>query len=382
MQVFKTYFKILNRYKANMIMYVVIFAIVLFCFIIPNMTGDNEGYVAESCNFALFDYDNSNASKKLADYLSKKNEIVDIAGDEKEIIQDELYYRNITCVLRIPEGFEENLKKGNTEEILEVVTIPGTTASTVFETEMDSYLSSVITYVKAGFSIDQAMEKAEKALDVTVDVTIPGKGNGGTFSARYYFYNYLGWIVIMIMFNGICPVLMTFRRKELRNRIECSSYRFVNLNKELLLGVMVTGLGICMILAVLSVISVGKAMMNISGLLNVVNLICYAFVALSMVYVVSCFITKLEMLSMISNIIALGMSFLCGVFVPKEFLGDKVIKFAHFLPTYWYNEAVTGLEHYTPEALPELAQCMGIELLFALVIVVLGLAVARKQQMK
>ena len=45
---------------------------------------------------------------------------------------------------------------------------------------------------------------------------------------------------------------------------------------------------------------------------------------------------KAETVSMVSNVIALGMSFLSGVFVPIEFLGDGIIKVAHFLPAYWY----------------------------------------------
>ena len=102
MQVFKAYFKVLNEYKKPMIMYIVIFAIVLFVFIIPNLAGKNEGYIEKSCDFAVFDYDNSKASKGFVNYLSKGNEVVEIAGDEKEIIQDELYYRNmgynISCI--------------------------------------------------------------------------------------------------------------------------------------------------------------------------------------------------------------------------------------------------------------------------------------------
>lgn len=382
MQVFKAYFKVLNEYKKPMIMYLVIFAIVLFCFIIPNLAGKNEGYVEQSCDFAVFDYDNSRSSKDFISYLSKNNELVEIAGDEKEIIQDELYYRNIVCALRIPEGFEEKLEHGDAKEMLEVVTIPGTTASSVFESEIDGYLSAVTTYMDAGFSLEDAMEKAEKALDVEVNVSLPDESDAGLHSPRYYFYNYLAWVMICIMILGVCPILLTFNKNEIKNRVECSSYRFSDLNKELLLGVLITGLGICIILAILSVICFGEDMFNISGLLNMINLICYMLVALAISFVISRLIKKDDMLNMAANIISLGMAFLCGIFVPKEFLGEGVIKLAHFLPAYWYSQTVDRLDHYTPEVLPEITQYMGIEILFAMVIVALGLVVARKQQMR
>lgn len=382
MQVFKAYFKVLNEYKKPMIMYIVIFAIVLFVFIIPNLAGKNEGYIEESCNFAVFDYDNSKASEGFVDYLSKGNEVVEIAGDEKEIIQDELYYRNIVCALRIPEGFEAKLKNGDAKEILEVVTIPGTTSSSVFESQIDGYLSAVTTYMDAGFSLDDSMKKAEKALDVSIDVSLPDESDAGLHSSRYYFYNYLAWIMICIMILGVCPILLTFSKDEIKKRMECSAYSFSNLNKELLLGVLFTGLGICVILVLLSLVCLGKDMLNVSGLLNAANLICYMLVALALAFVISRLIKNIDMLNMAANIISLGMSFLCGIFVPKEFLGESVIKIAHFLPAYWYNQAVTALDHYTPSVLPDVVKYMGIEILFAVVIVVIGLVIARKQQMK
>ena len=39
---------------------------------------------------------------------------------------------------------------------------------------------------------------------------------------------------------------------------------------------------------------------------------------------------------MIANILGLGMSFLCGIFVPQAFLGNTVLAIGRFLPAYWY----------------------------------------------
>ncbi len=61
--------------------------------------------------------------------------------------------------------------------------------------------------------------------------------------------------------------------------------------------------------------------------------------ALGIVFLIGQVMKKAETVSMVSNVIALGMSFLSGVFVPIEFLGDGIIKAADFLPAYWY---ITG----------------------------------------
>lgn len=42
----------------------------------------------------------------------------------------------------------------------------------------------------------------------------------------------------------------------------------------------------------------------------------------------------------IVNTVSLGSSFLCGVFVQQELLGETVPSIARFLPAYWYVKAV------------------------------------------
>ena len=81
---------------------------------------------------------------------------------------------------------------------------------------------------------------------------------------------------------------------------------------------------------------------------------------------------------MVSNVLALGMSFLTGVFVPLEFLGEGIIRFAHFLPSYWYILGVRFIDSYvTGDALTELWQYMGIQMLFAMAVLAVGLAYSR-----
>ena len=56
-----------------------------------------------------------------------------------------------------------------------------------------------------------------------------------------------------------------------------------------------------------------------------------------------------EVINGIVNVIALGSSFLCGAFVPIDFLPDFVLKIAHVLPSYWYiqtNESVKLIEEF------------------------------------
>lgn len=93
---------------------------------------------------------------------------------------------------------------------------------------------------------------------------------------------------------------------------------------------------------------------------------CILMVALGIVFLIGQVMKKAETVSMVSNVIALGMSFLSGVFVPIEFLGDGIIKVAHFLPAYWYIMGARLIDSGNYQSSPDLLwRYMGIEVLFA-----------------
>ena len=78
-----------------------------------------------------------------------------------------------------------------------------------------------------------------------------------------------------------------------------------------------------------------------------------------------------------------GSSFLCGAFVPVEWLPDSILKIAHILPSYWYiqtNELVKKLEIINIETLKPILTNMGVVLLFSLLFIVLTNIITRKKR--
>lgn len=85
----------------------------------------------------------------------------------------------------------------------------------------------------------------------------------------------------------------------------------------------------------------------------------------------------------IVNVVALGSSFLCGAFVPMEWLPDIVLKIAHLFPTYYYisnNEALKTLEQFNFETLKPLIYNMTIMLGFAVIFIILANIVSRRKR--
>lgn len=377
MQVYKSYFKVLNKYKGFIIMYICIFSGVLSA-MIASTSKKGEGFVSKQCKVAIFDYDESAVSRALVDYLTEQHLMNKKLKDDKTEIQDAIYNMDIDVVLRIEEGFGERLKAGDAAQSLDLVTIPGLNTATLFEQDINSFLGILQSYLDKNTEEETAIAKTRQAMSVEVSVTLPD-GKKATHSLGYQFYNYLGWVMIVMLISVLTPVLQVFNRGDLRKRIECSSYHYLNLNRELLFGTLVSGVGICALLGVLSVIIIKNGVLNLQGVFWMLNLLCYTMVALALAFLVSKLTSNAEIVSMIANTISLGMAFLCGTFVPFELLSDGVKRVAQFLPTYWYTQACIHIDNNVTGLQGEIFMAMGVEILFALVLVVIGMIAGKKK---
>lgn len=76
-------------------------------------------------------------------------------------MQDELFARNVNCVLIIKEGFK-----------LDVVTIPGTQAATTFESAINSFTKTYNTYIASGYSEADALAAVNTSLSQKASVSL------------------------------------------------------------------------------------------------------------------------------------------------------------------------------------------------------------------
>ena len=118
-------------------------------------------------------------------------------------------------------------------------------------------------------------------------------------------------------------------------------------------------------------------------------------IALSLSYLVGIFVKNSNMLSGVSNLLSLGMCFLCGAFVPMsimngvfvsmDILGKSVQKIAQFLPVYWYesvNETLSQYKTLPASAAAEIWKSMGIEAMFVVAFVFMILAASKYKQQR
>ena len=280
MQVFKSYFKILNKKKGSMLMYIGIFAGIIFGFILPNSGKTEDEYKSMKCKFAWFDYDHTEESEELFSYLDHAHKHAELKTDTTEAMQDSLFNRNTDCIVRIKKGYADHLDKEDLSDYIEIVAIPNRSKVELFESDVNKYISYLNAYFAAGYDRAEAATQVNELFQTRTNVTMTTENHGGKHSTRYTFFSYLGWILVVMMIEGVSPVLIVYDKKELRERIASSAYKYSNMTKEILLGTIVTGFLGCAVFAVGGCFVFRKEMFTAAGLGNLLNMVCYMFVAM------------------------------------------------------------------------------------------------------
>ncbi len=374
MQVYRVFFRILYKHKGQVFMYLCIF--LGLATLISNINAEDGDSVFEASEyyFTVFDEDDSQISRNLIAYLEQDHQRVEIP-DGRESIQDELYNRNTNCVIRIPKGFGESVETGAIEK-MEITTIPGSVYQGTFENLVSNYLVLLRSYMAAGFSRQDAVEKTEEVCQMEAEVELSDV-DAGNYSKMYYFFLYAPYIFISICVVGVGPILIVFHRRDVRDRQNCAAYSGLRMQGELFAGMVTAGAVFCVLYYTLTFLGAGPVT-GTRGLFYCLNMVCFAVVALGLTFLMCQFVRASSVLSMIANIVGLGFSFLSGIFVPLDLLGEGVIRVAHFLPSYWYVVAAEEIDHYrTGDSLSVVWQCMGLELLFALAFLCVGIVCAR-----
>lgn len=366
MQVFNTFFKIVKKQLKSALIYLGIFFVI--CIMMGSSVKDGvSGFSGKSCNLVVIDNDNSKKSKLLIEYLDSIHNIDEKNDYTEEEIQDRLYYRRMDYVLYINKGYETS---GELENIKRSETVIGV----YVDNQIAMYESNVNALVAAGYDLDEAHALTLKALDSENLVT---KYEGTKDKpAEYNFFNFVPYVLVMIMFNTLAPVLIAFKRKELEDRLSISPLKKISKNLQLTAGTILLGIMCWFLFIVLALATYGTS--NIKDMLPLimVNSLAYTIFCTALVTFVGYLNIKGDMLNVVANIVGLGMSFLGGVFVPMEFFSEGMLKVAKFIPSYWYIKANDVI--FDGGKLDSILTFVAVELLFAVAFLAVTLVSTKK----
>ena len=373
MTVFSTFLKVTKKYIGTIIMYTCIFLSVALMVTGFNKQDYIESFKSTRLSVAYFNHSDSVLADKLIKYISDNHDIKTGIPENIDSIRDEIYNRNIDYVLIIPEDF-------GTEHTVSAYKLPGSFSAEFMDMSIENFIKTYLAYAAMGIDENTAYENTLKTVSMSTEVAIYDNGTKTIYSAEQYYYNYMPDILLMAIVTSLAPALMSFNKQEVEKRTLCSGMTIARRNVSLALGCVLLTLAITVIYFICSFFMYGSAMFTKAGALRILNSVVYALICLSISFFLSSFIKSVNTVNIFSNAFGLGSAFICGVFVPRQFLADGVLKAGRFFPAYWYVNNEEAFSNLSAASSFSIIQNYGIQLLFAVTFMVLAIVICSKKK--
>lgn len=379
MTVFKTFLKILNKNKFIIILYTLF--LIFFGGFNMQTSESNINFVASKPDIMIVNYDEEKGiTKDLIKYIEENSNVVDLKNNE-DAINDALFYRDVNYVVYIPKNYNKDFMDGKNPEI--EIKSTGDYQSSFAEMLLSRYIKVANIYQKSINSEEELINKINETLSKKSEVKITSKLDTNILSKATFYYNFANYSIMACLVYVVCLILASFKDIKIQKRTIISSTNYKTLNRKILLSNSLFSIILWMIYVVLSFILVGDIMFSIHGIFYLINSFVFTICATTIALFIGNIVSNKNAISGIVNVISLGSSFLCGAFVPMEWLPDGVIKIAHILPSYYYisnNEVLKTLELINLNTIKPILLNIIIVLSFSIMFIILTNIVSKRKQ--
>ena len=372
MIVFKTILKILNKLKGLIILYTVM----LISVTLVNQTSDNVDSFEEvkpSVIIVNNDKSKNGVTNHFIKYLENHMEVKDIDTGNEEKIDDALFYRDVSYVVYIPKNYTNDVLKGMNPTI--DIKSTNDYTSSLEEMMLTDYLNLQNTYLKLTTDQAKLTNYINDTLKDKSKVVLTSKVDTKSLSTVSRYFNFASYSILAVVIFIITLVLTSFKEKTVNKRIVVSSMNYKKHSGLILKSSLLYALIVWVLFSLLAIILLGKSLLNIRGLLLILNTLIFTLQALTFALLISSLVNNKDAIGGIVNVVALGSAFLCGAFIPSMYLPEKVVSISHIFPAYYYNNSnnlVTSLEVINLTTLKPFITNIMMMLVFMLVFIVLN----------
>lgn len=357
MQAFKLAMRIINKNKAQMLIYVVIF-FAISAIMSSYSSRESKSYTSFTPAKTTIAFISEEDTPLIDGFKKELARVADFANipDETEALQDALYFRQVSCVLRIPKGFTEKFMNGENVQI-ERMSIPNSMRNVHVELCIDKYFNTAALYVRSidGISQQELVRYLEKDLSETASVEIAAADteSPGMIDTNYFF-NYFAYPLLSAIILGMSALMLVLNDPDLKMRNNCAPVKSTSISMQFILAGLVFTVLSWLLIVILHFAVNFRDGFGPKTLLLLASSFIFAICCLSISFLAGTLVKSRDAIHAAANVLSLGMSFISGVFVPQELLGSHVLKIASFTPVYWYvraNNTIAGLNAFTPDTL-------------------------------
>ena len=377
MTVFSTFFKVLKSQIGIIILYTVL--LLGFGGLNVKTNESNINYVADKPDIVIVNKDESGElSNNLVKYLEKFTNVKDL--DESNL-DDALFYRQINAVIYIPKNYSRDIK--NKQKVNIDINTTGDYESSLASMILNRYLSVQDTYIKLFDDEASTIENINNTLDKEIKTEVLSKKDEVSTSRITNYYNFASYAIVAGILLVLGNILSSFNQINVKKRSIVSSTSYIKQNKYLLLSSSIYAILLWIFYVLVSIILCKGDILNEMFIFYIINSFIFTIVALTLAIFLSNLINNKNALSGLVNVIAVGSSFLCGVFVPARWLPKSVLAVAHILPPYWYvntNDILAEMEVINFENLKPVITNEIVLIGFIILFIILNLIVTKKKQ--
>lgn len=372
MIVFKLYLKILFKHKIPLIAYLVVYAFLMFLLLSSSKPMQLE-YSNYETNMAFIDYDNTEFTNSFKEYLDDYAKFIDIKENK---LEDAFFYREISFILVIPEGFTDSFLNENPIN-LQYRAVPNEPSTYMLQTQINKYLNLAYVFLNNDLEYDNLNDAIKENLDLEITPVFPDEITSDYTYVNLYF-NFSAYIIMVVFISIIGAIMVSFKPIDIKRRMDIGKITNKKMNLILILSNMLLGLAVLLFFIIFSIIIYGKLIFTSTGLLYLLNALIFTIPIIALAYLISVIFDSINIISAFGTIFSLGGAFITGIFIPQFLIDKNILKVAQIFPSYWYVRANESLAyHYQNNAYLEGIMVQGV---FALIFIVLSLIISKKKR--
>ncbi|HAU88175.1 MAG TPA: hypothetical protein DCW90_22675 [Lachnospiraceae bacterium] len=273
-------------------------------------------------------------TEQFEDYLSQYVKFSDGEIENESQLEEDLFYDNIKCVIRIPRYFTVNYLNGKPVDIMRNE-LTESQDTVLVDTLISKYLMVLKQCPNQGLPLEESIQVVEQMLSKEVMVLPVEKV---LFKKEQFAscQNYMAYILLSIILLYTVSAIYYLRRDEIEKHNRIAPVAGNAIFRNAIFVCILVGLFLALFMGLLVSMIVGIGIHDKSVIMVIINELNYAIYCVAISSFIGMLIKSIKNIDSIGQLISLGITFLCGVFVKQDFLPDKVVLFTKYLPTFLY----------------------------------------------
>ena len=322
MIVYKTFLKVVNKYKFLILLYTGM--LILFAGFNMQTNDNSTNFVAEKPDVLIINNDEGQKlSQNLVEYIEKNSNIVDIENNE-EARNDALFYRDVSYIIYIPENYSKDFLNGINPEI--EIKSAGDGGSSYAEMILTRYVKVANIYQKEIQNEEELIKNINDTLSKQIEIEITSKLDTNNLSRATFYYNFMNYSILAGCVYVICVIISSFREEKIRKRTIISSMNYKKYNRRLLLANGMLIIILWILYVILSFVLIGNIMFTNHGLILIANSFVFSICSLTIAFLIANLITNKNAINGIINVVALRFKFSMWCFCTSRMVTRHNIK--------------------------------------------------------